>query len=201
MTKLTTRILPLGVMLALISGCTSVTSNLAPEMKTARSDRVYACHGFNCTFKTRVDITPADADAFASFFANADSPAAEREGIARAIAYFEEKSAAAIGVRDGPKSTLVQSGAKGQMDCIDESTNTRSMMMHLAARGLITRHTVEMNVSRGFLLDARYFHSTGVIRDESGKRWAVDSWYEPAGGRPDIMPLDEWMTRGVMGER
>ena len=82
MTKLTTRILPLGVMLAVISGCTSVTSNLAPEMKTARSDRVYACHGFNCTFKTRVDITSADADAFASFFANADSPAAEREGIA-----------------------------------------------------------------------------------------------------------------------
>ena len=41
----------------------------------------------------------------------------------------------------------------------------------------------------------------GVHPKKGGTRWAVDSWYEPMGGKPDVMPLDQWKSRGVMGER
>lgn len=185
----------------ILSACTSVSSNITPEMQKAQRDRIYVCHGFNCTFRTRVDVTEADAGAYASYFSGAQTPQDERAAIARAVSYFEERSADTIGIRDGPKSSLAESGQRGQMDCIDESTNTRSLLLHLAAHGHLKHHDVQMNVSRGFLLDARYFHSTSVVKDKSGQRWAVDSWYDPAGGTPDIMPLEEWMTRGVMGAR
>ena len=84
------------------------------------------------------------------------------------------------------------------MDCIDESTNTRTLLVYLADRKLLRHHTVGMNASRGFLVDGRYPHSTAVIRDASGVRWAVDSWYAPMGGSPDILPLGQWMPRGFL---
>jgi len=51
------------------------------------------------------------------------------------------------------------------------------------------------------LIDGRYPHWTAAVRDNSGKDWAVDSWFEVAGGPPDIVPLSYWRTRGVWGER
>jgi hypothetical protein len=117
------------------------------------------------------------------------------------VAYFETRAGQAIGVRDTAKSTLAQSGRMGQMDCIDESTNTRTLLLYLQGRGFLRHHNVESNVSRGFFADGRYPHSTAVVSEKGGPRWAIDSWYEPMGGKPDIMPLDQWKTRGVMGER
>ena len=55
---------------------------------------------------------------------------------------------------------------------------------------------LRVGLLRGFFLDGRYPHATAVIGDASGVKWAVDSWYEPAGGAPDIMPLREWRSRG-----
>lgn len=87
------------------------------------------------------------------------------------------------------------------MDCVDESTNTRALLLYLERRKLLRHHTVERNVTRGFLIDGRYPHATAVLQDRSGKKWAIDSWYEPTGGAPDIRPLSEWLKRGVMGVR
>lgn len=119
----------------------------------------------------------------------------------RAIAYFEQRSTQKIGIKDEPKSDITQSGRMGQMDCIDESTNSRTVLLYLQSRGLLKHHSVLGNVSRGFFADGRYPHSTAVVQEKGGQKWAVDSWYEPAGGEPDIMPLSEWQRRGVMGER
>ena len=129
------------------------------------------------------------------------SPAAEREAVRRADSYYENRAATYIGVRDKAKSDFTQSREKGQMDCIDESTNTHSLLLFLEENGLLKFHKVEHNVSRGIFVDGRYPHSTAVLRDPSGRKWAVDSWYEPTGGLPDVMPLSDWMKRGVMGQR
>ncbi len=130
------------------------------------------------------------------------SPAAERQAISRAITFFEQRAAQTIGVADEAKSSLRNSGRKGQMDCIDESTNSRSLLLFLHRNGWLSHHDVLANVSRGAFIDGRYPHSTAVLRERaSGRKWAVDSWYEPAGGAPDILPLEEWRRRGVWGER
>jgi hypothetical protein len=82
------------------------------------------------------------------------------------------------------------------MDCIDESTNTRSLLRYLEQQKLLTHHTVASNASRGVLIDGRYFHSTAVLRDSAGVKWAVDSWPAPMGGAPDVLPLDVWSRLG-----
>lgn len=187
--------------LAVVAGCTSASSNIGSVTKETTAAKLAVCHGFDCRNRTTLHLTSNDANRFASLLRGSDSPQAERAAIGRAIAYFEGRSTQAIGVSDKPKSDITQSGRLGQMDCIDESTNSRTIMLYLQSRGLLKHHSVQSNVSRGFFADGRYPHSTAVLKEKTGARWAIDSWYEPAGGSPDIMPLTEWQKRGVMGER
>ncbi|MGI6852985.1 hypothetical protein [Mesorhizobium sp. 1B3] len=187
------------VLAGAVAGCTSATSRYDAQLKKVDPARIYVCHGFDCYLKTRLDITAADARRFSQIMASgAASPQAERAAISKAVQYFETRAGEAIGVRDEPKSSFGKSGEKGQMDCIDESTNTRSLLRYLAKRGLLKYHTVESNVSRGLFIDGRYPHSTAVIQEKGGVKWAVDSWYAPMGGAPDIIPLSDWLPRGVL---
>lgn len=186
----------------LLAGCTSFSSNYSAEMKKVDSARLIVCHGFDCRNKTTLALSSADSARFAAIMARGRaSPVAERAAISSAVRYFETRAGHTIGIRDTAKSTIAQSGRRGQMDCIDESTNTKSLLLYLANRGLLKHHKVLSNVTRGFFADGRYPHSTAVVQERSGAKWAVDSWYEPMGGAPDIMPLAEWQSRGVMGER
>lgn len=186
----------------LVAGCTSSSSNYLGEITKTEESRLFVCHGFDCSYKTRVDLGAADHKQYAALFAKADSPETERAAVRRAVQHAEERASGVIGIRDLPKSDYTQSRVKGQMDCIDESTNTRSLLLYLEKRGLLKHHVVEVNRSRGFFADGRYPHSTAVLAEKSGtRRWAIDSWYEPAGGPPDVRPLDEWMASGRFGER
>ncbi|WEX07314.1 hypothetical protein [Chelativorans sp. AA-79] len=178
---------------------------LAPCMPAGSQETqpwIDICSGYGCNYRTRLMIDAGTVRDLAGIMPKgATSARAERAAIAKAVQYFERRSTQAIGVADAPKGTFAGGRVKGQMDCIDESTNTRSLLMLLADSGLLRHHRVEPNTSRGVFLDGRYPHFTAVIRDGGGMRWAIDSWYEPAGGPPDIMPLAEWRKRGVGGER
>ena len=197
-----THIRPLILMLstaALIAGC---TSSGGPRVPTTEPGRIEVCHGYGCHYRTRLDLTEGDARRFAAIMAaGAASPDAERRAVAKAVQYFETRATAAIGVRDRPKSDFGKGKERGQMDCVDESTNTRALLFYLERRGMLQHHTVAGFVQRGFLFDGRYPHATAVLTAPDGTRWAVDSWFEAGGGAPDIMPLSDWMKRGVMGER
>lgn len=187
--------------MAFATGCSSVSSKYVGDITEISPSRLFVCSGFDCYHKNRIDISAADAKRFASIMALNGTAATERAAISRAVQHFETMATSVIGVADNAKSVLTESGTRGQMDCIDESTNTRTLLLYLQQRGLLKHHVVEGNVSRGFFADGRYPHSTAVIRDQAGVRWAIDSWYEPAGGAPDIMPLKDWLPRGVLGER
>jgi hypothetical protein len=182
------------------SGCSSTSSNYTGAMTVPQKSRIIVCHGHNCTFKTNVDLDAAAQKRLADTLSGgAKSAAAERAAIATADQYYEELAFAAIGVRDEPQSGFSTAGKRGQMDCIDESTNTRSLLRYLDAQGLLKYHTVQGNVSRGLLFDGRYPHSTAVIRDKAtGVDWVVDSWYSKMGGAPDVFLLKDWLPRGFM---
>ncbi|MEX0347239.1 MAG: hypothetical protein AB3N20_20120 [Rhizobiaceae bacterium] len=187
----------------LLAGCTSISSNYSGEITETKSTRIFVCHGFDCSYKTKYTVTPEDLSRFAEIMSSgAESAEAERKAIVAANMYYEERAAQAIGVRDKAKSHIGQSRERGQMDCIDESTNTRSMLLFLEENGWLKHHKTQWNVSRGVLIDGRYFHSTAVIKENAnGKKWAVDSWFEPTGVAPDIVPLSYWKTRGIFGQR
>jgi hypothetical protein len=156
------------------------------------------CHGYGCSFRSKLTLSPADGARFRSIMqAGAASPQAERAAISSAVQYFEQRSFQVIGVRDKPKAEFGASHIKGQMDCVDESTNTRALLLYLAERGLLKFHKVGRNVSRGMFLDGRYPHFTAIVIDPGGTKWVVDSWYAPTGGAPDIFPYSQWKVRGV----
>lgn len=72
---------------------------------------------------------------------------------------------------------------KGQMDCIDESTNTDNFLRYLQSRGWLKHHTVARRTSRGAFFDGRYPHWTAVVEDKQGQKWAVDSGMRQAADR------------------
>ena len=175
-------LIAVAALAVLAAGCSSSSSNISTVKANTTVSRLVVCHGFDCRRQTKLELSGGDA-------------------VRSAVKYFETRAGQAIGVRDEPKSDITQSGLIGQMDCIDESTNTRTLLFYLQGRGLLKHHKVMGNVSRGFFADGRYPHSTAVLQENGGTKWAIDSWYEPMGGAPDVMPLAEWQGRGVMGER
>lgn len=195
------RLASLIALAALLGGCTSVSSNYNDTIADVSDGRLTVCHGFDCRNQTEVTFLPRERQRLAAFFARNPSAAAERDAIRKAVQLFENATTARLGVADEARSHLSQTGQHGQMDCIDESTNTRTFLRYLKSAGFLKHHDVLPNVTRGMILDGRYFHATAVVREKSGQRWAVDSWYEAAGGPPDLMPLEEWLGRGGIARR
>jgi hypothetical protein len=176
-----------------------ICDTYAAKLEGDGQARIDVCHGYSCKFRSKLILGNADARRLGSILASGRGSAkAERKAISRAVRYFEDRAYSVIGIRDEPRSKFGASGIRGQMDCIDESTNTRALLLYLADRKLLAHHSVGRNSSRGLLIDGRYFHSTAVIRDRAGVKWAVDSWYAPMGGAPDILPLSEWEPRGFL---
>lgn len=170
------------------------------EMAHAQSFRV--CHGYACSFQTPVTLSGAERSRIASIMASGRKSAdAERAAVRRAVQVFERRNTQVIGVTDRPKMEFGKGREKGQMDCIDESTNTDHFLRYLQEAGLLRFHSVARRDARGSFLDGRYPHFTAVLRDRNGTLWAVDSWYEPGGGPPDVMRLSEWKGRGYGGIR
>ena len=67
-------------------------------------------------------------------------------------------------------------GLPGQMDCIDESTNTTIYLRMLQKDGLLRWHQAGDRATRW--TPFTWPHTTAVIEErDSLLRWAVDSWF------------------------
>ena len=149
------------------------------------------CYDFGCKSRTQVAFTSADWAAIETTLGAADSAAAERKGIARAVAAFERIVGARTPTALDKGGNLAGSGMPGQMDCIDESHNTTAFLQVLERRGLLRWHTVAGRVKRvsWFL----FAHWTAVVQERGGARYAVDSWPRDNGMRPDVQRLRDWI--------
>ncbi|GGB54151.1 hypothetical protein GCM10011316_27730 [Roseibium aquae] len=191
-------------LVVLVSGCVSQSDGDAgawfaySEGLGPTQDRLFICHGFGCIYRSPVRYSGRDTGHLRALLARGRaSPAAEREAIARAVAWNERRVAPEVGSADDRGGLdLHNAHVRGQMDCIDEATNTTSLLLMAQTRGYLRHHTVGRPVSRGFLLDGKYPHATASIREkQSGKRYAVDSWPRGNGKAPDIVALKAWMSK------
>ena len=182
---------------ALLLACCAALPASPVLAKEATSPKlIQICHGYGCAYRSKLMLTAADGARFRSIMkAGAGSPKAERAALSKAVSYFDRRANQATGFQDRPKTELGKP-ERGQMDCVDESTNTRALLLYLAERGLLKFHKVQRNTSRGFFLDGRYPHWTAVISDPQGVKWVVDPWYASLGGAPDIFPYEQWKVRG-----
>ncbi len=165
--------------------------------------RVYVCHGYGCRVVSRVTFSPEEIATIAGPLAEGvETAEAERAAISGAVQRYEMIVGARIGTSMDRGKMDFGRGDASQMDCIDEATNTTSLLILLEEQGHLRHHRVRKPVARGIVIDGRYPHATAVLAeagaDGAGEGlWAVDSWPEPNGGPPLIQPHETWMrSRG-----
>ena len=174
-----------------------------PPAAAAEPASIRYCHGFGCKQTTSVRFTSADMAKLKSIVrAGRSSAEAERKALGKADQWCERRAGAASGTSgDKPKGGFSDAYNASQLDCIDESKNTTTLLKLIEKRGWLSHHRVGRPKHRGYLLDLRYPHNTAtVIEKKSGEAWAIDSWIPANAEFPDIMPLKIWVTKGVRGQ-
>jgi hypothetical protein len=179
-----------------LNACVAVTLPPRPEVILAATPEHFSvCHGYSCRDIDTLALDPAQLKTLTALF---DKPppdaAAERKRLATAIASMERWVGPRTGTDHDLGGTFPGFGKPGQMDCIDESTNTTTYLTLFASRGWLRFHRVAARMTRGFLPLA-WPHTTAVIIETAtGQRYAVDSWFLDNGQPPFILPLEIWQA-------
>lgn len=158
-------------------------------------NRIIACHGYGCSRRAALSVDDSLLKRSGALLrAGRSSPHAERKALSEIIGAYRAYLAASFGgPPDAPRSPPGMSGRNGQMDCVDETANTTSLLLVLQEQGLLSHHRVERPQSRGLFIDGRYPHVTAIIAErQTGQEWAVDPWDKLPGQHSDILPLDQW---------
>lgn len=156
-------------------------------------DHFSVCHGNTCKYIDSVSMSAKEWNEIRDIFnPPAASAAEEREKIRVAIARFETIIGNKTGTSGDRGENFPGMGLDGQMDCVDEATNTSVYLSLLQDQHLLKWHHVQPRTNRGIeTLQAPHF--TAVIsEDETGSEYAVDSWFLDNGQPPFVVPLSEW---------
>lgn len=151
------------------------------------------CHGNTCRYISKVSLSNDEWRPIKELFdRTANGPEEEREQIGQAIALLETIVGEKTGTSNDKAENMEGFGENGQMDCVDESTNTSVYLTLLQNAGLLQWHVVDHRVSRG-VLSLKPPHFTAVVREkQNNERYAVDSWFLKNGESPYIVPLSSW---------
>lgn len=196
------KILAITVSCLVLSGCAAeLHSSLPAYMKYKNLPEVTVdnfphCQGYGCPIHNNVILSKSDWKKIdKAFGTKAKNAEGERANLPNVIATFEQIVGPLTGTENDRLGTFIQTG-KGQLDCVDESTNTTIYLLLLAERGLLKFHTVEQPQVRYPLISGRgWMHQTAVITDaKTGAKFAVDSWYEDNGKPAYVVPLSDWLN-------
>lgn len=159
--------------------------------------RYSVCYDHSCTTIVTDSLSPEE---WARVTQPLQDPAPgatdERLAIARSIALFEDIIGRHTGTYRDKGRNWSGFGQPGQMDCIDESTNTTTYLRLLEGAGLLRHHRVVERATR-FGLFVGIPHTTAVIQEiEGGDRYAIDSWFLDNGQPPYIARLEAWRAGG-----
>lgn len=151
------------------------------------------CHGNGCLNLDYVTLTPDQWKEVRQLFHPLPRSAVEeRERLGRAVAQMEKIVGDVTGTSNDKGGTF--NGGVGQMDCIDESTNTTLYLTMFQKYGLMRQHHIDDRATRGWFIGG-WPHTTAVLREKRSNRlWAVDSWFLDNGEPPFILPLETWKS-------
>lgn len=164
----------------------------APALAELRFDAVPVCYDFGCKSKDLVALTDTQwAEVSGWFHPAADDPEAERQQIKQAIGWMEVVVGKHTPTHRDTGLDLEKGGEfPGQLDCIDESLNTTTYLRLFERYGLLKHHRVLDRAYRRAIFDQ---HWAGQIEElASGRRYAVDSWFQDNGILPYVQEMTEW---------
>ena len=184
-------VLPQIIIWLSVVGVVSCAAN--PTATRTGPESFQVCYGGSCDQVVTTGLSPDEwLGVVNAMTPTAPDPQTERRQLAEAIAVFERLVGPRTGTAGDLGRTFGAFGKSGQMDCIDEATNTSAYLRIMAAAGLLRWHRVEATATRGFIL-LGWPHTTAVISETvSGRRFAVDSWFHDNGQPPEIVALDIW---------
>ncbi len=119
----------------------------------------------------------------------AKTPAEERKNISKSVAAYEKIAGAAFGTSADKGRTGLNNSK--QLDCIDESLNTTTLLLLLQDEKLIKWHSINGTVGRGGAFDWPHF-SASLRENGSREIYVIDSWFRNNGVAADVLPLAKW---------
>lgn len=169
-------------------------SHAAGSVVAIQSVSFSVCHQQGCAERTTMQFTSAEAQLILQAFAMPSATAAqERALIAQAISRIEQIVGPRTGTDRDLGGTFPGAFRSGQMDCIDESTNTTTYLRLLDNAGVLHWHTILRPATRLPIPRGWWPHTSAVIREAAtGTRYAVDSWFDANGSVPHIVELKLW---------
>jgi len=158
-------------------------------------DRFSICYDHSCASVETVSLNEEEwRRATAPLSGGTKNAADERAAITDSIAIFEVIIGEHLGTSADRGGNLAGFGKPKQLDCIDESTNSNTYLHMLEQDGFFRYHTVADRSTR-FGIFIGMPHTTAVIRDnDTGVRYAVDSWFFDNGQPPYIVELEAWKS-------
>ena len=173
------------VLCCILSSCTSYPSNRIEPIRKADSMQVSETPFITLPTPSNYSICIE-----ANFYPIATNAGQEREQIKHAVALLEIYSGTQAGTGQDRAKNDMSKGIRGQLDCIDEASNTTVYLRLLADSDLLQFHQQASRTHRGGLFAP---HNTATIIDtQSNTRYAVDSWFYANGEQPVIIPLLQW---------
>jgi hypothetical protein len=177
-------LLMLGGLLGAAGEAAQATSDITPQA-------IPVCYHFGCNTKEVVGINDEEWRQVADWFARpAESAGEERVRIKKAVGWLEVIVGRYTPIHlDLGQDELTETGL-GQMDCIDEEKNVTAFLQLFQNQGLLKFHRVVEPAYRRTAWDQ---HWAGQIEElRSGRRWVVDSWFQPYGFNPYIQEYEQW---------
>lgn len=159
-------------------------------------DEMTVCHGYRCQFRTRITLEQDVLQRLDGLFGKPALSAAEERGrIVLAVALLEQHVGSINGTSADSPGYTGRGGDPTQLDCVDESTNGTVYISLLQNRNLLQWHRVRAPVSRGHIIDLRWYHQGTMLADlSSGEKFVLDTWFRRNGEPGYLLPLAEWQA-------
>lgn len=151
------------------------------------------CHDLSCHSVSQLSLNSAQWQQVKQLFSPlAETAEQEREQIRRALALLETIVGKQIGTRHDLAKNTLHSSRYGQMDCIDEATNSSVYIRLLEQDGLLHWHISAPRTNRTLIHGSAPHNTASIIDISTQQRFAVDSWYLANGKPPYIVPMTLW---------
>ena len=174
------------------SGTSAVDAYASPDVSLKN------CSGYGCIYKGTSSLNGREQQVLRQIMSTGIVSAAdERRAIGLAIQKMEQIAQSKLRyLRDTRKAFQVNSGKRGEMDCVDESLNTTEYLYYLQGQGLLQFHKTRKHYAeRGFLINGAYPHKSAVVIENDGSAWTIDPWPNDHAGPPQIMKLSVWRRK------
>lgn len=150
----------------------------------SKYNRIYICHGHGCNAIDKFTFNRNDLKHLKSLMTKSDSAVQERKNLSKAVAWFENRVCSTSKTcTDHAGGTYMSSGDPTQLDCVDEATNTTSLMLVMQKYKMFKFHKV-VEPSVKMSIQPHWFSS---IEELSTKQvWGVDSFFSENGQEPWI---------------